>query len=209
MHGDLMYVLDAIEASSPDVLLCCGDWGDPGFLDPDVFQAILNMVPVLSVFGNHDDLSLLSAARNRDGTPVLLEQGVPVERGGLTFAGISGIWARSHRKEFYVTDEDVAEYSSRLAGRGVDVLLSHGCPIGLADALPGGLRGGQRCFLDAFHLIQPRLYLCGHLHFPQKRVLKDGRIVVNVGYTWEGDYWTFDVTSDGVACEYHRLAGDR
>ena len=57
----------------------------------------------------------------------------------------------------------------------VDILLTHGCPIGLADLTPTGRHGGQRCFLEAYKTIMPRLHLCGHLHVAQERTLKDGR----------------------------------
>ncbi|HUV05795.1 MAG TPA: metallophosphoesterase [Armatimonadota bacterium] len=205
MHGELKYVFRAVEDARPDLLLCCGDWGDPAEMDPGALDAILAAAPVFTVYGNHDDLGLLSQVRNLDGDPVLLSAGEIRERDGLRFAGISGIWAKSHRQPHYVTDEDVATFASGLAGRGVDVLLSHGCPIGLADATPSGTRGGQRCFLDAFHVISPRLHLCGHLHVPQKRVLKDGRIIVNVGYTCEGDYWSFEINQEAIEVEYHKL----
>jgi Icc-related predicted phosphoesterase len=205
MHGDLTNVVRALDEERPDLLLCCGDWGDPGEVDPDAFAGIRKRVPVLTVYGNHDDLGLLAHAVNSDGSRVLLTPGEVRDRNGLTLAGISGIWAKSHREQFYATDEDVDRFASVLAGRGVDVLLTHGCPIGLADAVPGGRRGGQRCFLDAFHTVKPRLYLCGHLHVPQKRELKDGRLVVNVGYTCEGDYWTFDIDAEHLEHEHHKL----
>ena len=205
MHGELKYVFEAVEESRPELLLCCGDWGDPAEMDPDALDAILAAVPVLTIYGNHDDLRLLSQAGNRDGSPVLMSPGEIIRRDGLRFAGISGIWAKSHRQPYYVTDEDVAGFASGLAGGEIDVLLSHGCPIGLADATPSGTRGGQRCFLDAFRVSSPRLHLCGHLHVPQKRILKDGRIIVNVGYTREGDYWTFEVDEEEIKFEYRKL----
>lgn len=64
--------------------------------------------------------------------------------------------------------------------------LTHACLIGLADLTPSGRHGGQRCFLDAFKVISPRLHLCGHLHLAQEHILKDGRKVINVGATPEG-----------------------
>lgn len=192
MHGNLTNVLEIIDRNVPELLISCGDWGDPGEVDRSLLAEITSRVPVLTIYGNHDDPDALSA-KNLDGSPILLPQGEVRDYGGLRFAGISGIWAKSRRKPCYVTDEDVAALALRLGNEHVDILLSHGCPIGLADALPGGRRGGQRCFLDAFHMISPRLYLCGHLHFPQDRTLKDGRILINIGYTCEGDYWVLEV----------------
>jgi Icc-related predicted phosphoesterase len=86
-----------------------------------------------------------------------------------------------------VTDADVAGWANQIAADGpLDILLTHGCPIGLADLTPSGRHGGQRCFLDASKTIAPRLHLCGHLHVPQENLLKDGRKVVNLGATPEG-----------------------
>ena len=205
MHGNLQNVIRVLNESPCDLLLSCGDWGDPEELDLSVMERIISLKPVLSVYGNHDDLELLSRLENTDETPALLRNGEIHEIQGLRFAGINGIWAKSHRKPHYITDEEVDEISRGLAGRSVDVLLTHGCPVGLADIIPGGRHGGQRCFLEAFHTISPRLHLCGHLHVAQMRALKDDRLVVNVGYTCEGDYWTFDLDDPTLAPEHHRL----
>lgn len=205
MHGNLTAAHEAVRIAGPDLTLCCGDWGDPGEMDVGALGRILADSIVFSVYGNHDDLDMLSAARNRDGTPILLGQGEVREWRGLCFAGISGIWAKSHRKPYYVTDDDVERLASDIASRGADVLLSHGCPVGLADTIPGGRHGGQRCFLDALHIVHPRLYLCGHLHVAQQRVLKDGQVVINAGYACKGDYWVIDLRPDEITSEHHSL----
>jgi Icc-related predicted phosphoesterase len=187
LHGDLTVCRQAVGLVRPDLILCCGDWGDPYEVSEQELLAILDLAPVYSTFGNHDDLDLLSRLRNRDETPVLLAQGKTQEHEGLRLAAIGGIWAKSHRKPHYVTDADVAQAVAKIAQTGpLDILLTHGCPIGLADLTPTGRHGGQRCFLDAFNTIKPRLHLCGHLHVAQERTLKDGRQVINVGPTPDG-----------------------
>lgn len=209
MHGNLKKIFDAIHESKPDLILSCGDWGDNGSFNVDEFRAILNEATVFSVFGNHDDMEFLSGAVNTDGSHVLLPQGQISECNGLQVFGISGIWAKSHKKPYYVTDEDVAGFVSNVGGQHVDILMSHGCAIGIADTV-GGRRGGQRCFLDAFHATTPRLYLCGHLHAPQKRMLKDGRIAINVGCTGDGDYWVIDFDGHSIDYQFHQgLDGEK
>ena len=132
-------------------------------------------------------MELLGCLRNRDGSPILLPHGEPCDVLGMRLAAIGGIWAKSHAKPYYVTDADVAEAASRIARSGpVDILLTHACPVGLADLTLSGRHGGQRCFLEASKLIAPRLHLCGHLHVPQERTLRDGRRIINVGATPEG-----------------------
>ncbi len=146
-----------------------------------------------TTFGNHDPLEMLARLRNRDGSAVLLGQGEVHDADGLRLAAIGGIWAKSHAKPHYVTDADVAAAAARIAQAGpIDILLTHACPIGLADLTPSGRHGGQRCFLDAFKEISPRLHLCGHLHLAQERILKDGRKVINVGATPEGSIVVVD-----------------
>lgn len=187
LHGDLSSVDRACKVYRPDLILCCGDWGDPDEVAEPALMALLDLVPIYSTFGNHDPLEMLARLRNRDDSALLLGQGEVREIEGLRLAAIGGIWAKSHAKPHYVTDADVAAAAARIARAGpVDILLTHACPIGLADLTPSGRHGGQRCFLDAFKVISPRLHLCGHLHLAQEQILKDGRKVINVGATPEG-----------------------
>jgi Icc-related predicted phosphoesterase len=187
LHGDLGSARRAIDAFEPDLLLCCGDWGDPNEVSEDELATFPARLPVLTTFGNHDPLALLDKLRNQDGTPVRMGQGEVREVAGLRIAAIGGIWAKSHRLPHYVTDEDVAGWASEIASGGaVDILMTHGCPVGLADLTPKGTHGGQRCFLEAFRTIAPRVHLCGHLHVAQERTMKDGSKVFNVGATPDG-----------------------
>ena len=187
LHGDLDAAIRARRQFQPDLLLSCGDWGDPAQVAEADLAAFVDVGPVFTTFGNHDPLDLLARVNNRDGSPILLASGSVREVAGLKLAAIGGIWAKSHAKAHYVTDADVAEAASRIAQSGrVDVLITHACPIGLADLTPTGRHGGQRCFLDAFKTIAPRLHLCGHLHAAQEHKVHDGRKVINAGATPAG-----------------------
>ncbi len=147
LHGDLDSVRITIDRFEADGLLGYGDWGDPDQLAESDLAEIAGRLPLLTRFDNHDPLGLLARLLDRDGSPVLLGQGEVRTFGGLRVAAIGGIWARSHRLPHDVTDDDVAGFAGRIASPGpVDVLLTHGCPIGLADQNPKGTRGGQRCF---------------------------------------------------------------
>jgi Icc-related predicted phosphoesterase len=209
LHGNTDNLFTLLDREAPDGLLCVGDWGDPGQIHPATWDALLARAPILSVFGNHDDLSLLSALRNRDGSAVLLGQGERrADFCGLSVAGVSGIWARTHRQPYYVTDEDVASWGDRLAAEPpLDVLLTHGCPIGVADRTPGGRPGGQRCFLDLLKAVRPRVHLCGHLHVAQRRDLPDPPCaVLNTGDLPRGHYVVLLPDEAGIPeCEARRL----
>jgi Icc-related predicted phosphoesterase len=186
-HGDLSSAWEALDSFQPDLLLSCGDWGDPEQVDQAELAAFPARLPVYTTFGNHDPFSALTSLCNQDGSPVLLPQGEVHHVNGVRLAAIGGIWAKSHRQPYYVTDDDVAAFAARIAAAGpVDLLLTHGCPVGLADLTPRHTHGGQRCFLDAFRTISPRVHLCGHLHVAQERTLADGRQVINVGATPQG-----------------------
>ena len=149
---------------------------------------------MLTVFGNHDDLPFLASLDNADGSPVLLSQGERRIFCGLSVAGVSGIWAKSHRLPHYVTDEDVSGWAASLAEVSErdgppDVLLTHGCPLGIADRTPSGRPGGQRCFRDLLYAIRPKFYLCGHLHLPQRRDLtQPACAVLNAGALPQGTH---------------------
>ena len=209
LHGDLTSARAAIGRFTPDLLLSCGDWGDPGEVPVEELEGFPAQVPTLTTFGNHDPIEALARLRNRDGSAVLLEQGVVRTVGGVRVAAIGGIWAKSHRQPYYVTDADVAEAATRAAAAGpVDILLTHGCPAGLADLTPSGRHGGQRCFLDAFKTIGPRVHLCGHLHVAQERTLKDGRKVINVGATPEGSVAVVEVDGPSLAANLARFNGE-
>ncbi|GAC1449770.1 MAG: metallophosphoesterase [Isosphaeraceae bacterium] len=207
LHGDLRSVREAIEQFRPDGLLSCGDWGDLEEVDEGDLAGIVADLPVATTFGNHDPVPLLRKLQNRDGRPLLIEQGEVRLFVGLQVGAIGGIWAKSHRLPHYVTDEDVAVLAAKIARQGaIDVLLTHGCPVGLADLTPSGRHGGQRCFLEASRVIAPRLHLCGHLHVAQERTLRDGRIVQNVGATPEGDVVLIETREDGLAAQAARFS---
>jgi Icc-related predicted phosphoesterase len=187
LHGDFTCAVRACELARPELLLCCGDWGDADQVAANDLELFLEFCPLLTTFGNHDPLALLAATKNRDGSSVLLGQGEIRRVAGMSIASIGGIWAKSHRLPHYVTDQDVARFALEIATAGpVEILLTHACPVGLADVTPSGRHGGQRCFLNAFNTISPRLHLCGHLHVAQERAVRDGRKVINVGATPEG-----------------------
>lgn len=203
LHGDLDAAWAAVEAAQPEVLLCCGDWGDPGEVEPADLEAFSERLPVYTVYGNHDHLEALREWRNADGSDVLLENGETVRVGTVTLAGISGIWAKSHRKPFYITEEEVEEAALAVSASGqrVDVLLTHGCPSGVADLTWQNRHGGQKCFLHAFQAIRPRVYLTGHLHRAQEYRTREGAIIRNVGQTPRGDAVLITIEGDELVVE--------
>ena len=115
--------------------------------------------------------------------------------GGLTVAGISGIWAKSHRQPYYVTDEDVAEQAAQIAAGWA----ARPPPDARLPDRPGGSdaerpdTAASAAFLLANQVVAPKIHLCGHLHLAQERTLQDGRRVLNVGPSSEGSVVLIDV----------------
>ena len=209
LHGDLASAWAAVETAQPDLLLSCGDWGDPDQITLPALQAFTDRLSVYTVFGNHDDLESLAGWANLDGSPVLLPTGdvqqVAAGADRITLAGVSGIWAKSNAKPYYVTDEQVDEAAIRIARASsqVDVLLSHGCPSGVADLTWQNRHAGQRCFLRLFQTVRPRVYLTGHLHRAQEHRTRDGQVIRNVGETPRGDATV--ILFEGDRCEVTSL----
>ncbi len=205
LHGNLDPVQKILELETPELLLCAGDWGVEGEIGAADFEAITDRVFTLTVFGNHDHLDLLPNVLNQDGSPILIENGVARSHEGVRLGGINGIWAKSKKKPWYIDDDEVAAAAEKFDEDEIDILITHGCPMGLADLTPTGRHGGQRCFLKAFQVIRPRLYLCGHLHRKSSHQTKDGELIVNVGFTMEGDYSVFKQNAGRFEFESKRI----
>ncbi|MFQ5865829.1 MAG: metallophosphoesterase family protein [bacterium] len=201
LHGNLVPVHNILELEKPDLLLCVGDWGTAEEVTSSDLDSIIKKVYTLTVFGNNDPVDLLPAVPNQDGGSILLENGLIEHYFGLSIAGINGIWAKSHKKPWYITDDEVAAIAAKLADKDVDILMTHGCPIGMADLTPFGTHGGQRCFTEAFKIVKPKLHLCGHLHRKSSYQTKDGKLIVNIGITSEGDYAIFHFENGNVRFE--------
>lgn len=201
LHGDWKALWAMLERFEPSLILSAGDWGDKGEVEQSDFERLMERSKVLSIYGNHDDIGLLSRLRNSDGKAVLLPQGEVIEFEALRIVGLSGIWAKSHRKPFYLTDNDVHGIAQRLEGLEVEVVLAHSPPVGVADLTPRGYHGGKKCFLDFFKRVSPRLYICGHLHRQQSYTTSTGNTVVNIGNSREGDYALIELDPEELKLE--------
>lgn len=205
LHGEMTPAKELVTIYKPDILLCCGDWGDPGQVEKVDFEALAAQTYVLSVFGNHDDLDLLKSLQNTDGSPVLLNNAEIRDISGIKIAGINGIWAKSHRNPWYITDEEIIAAGEALEDKSIDILLTHGCAVGLCDIVAEGRHGGQMSFLEAVQKVKPRLYLCGHLHNQQMKTYGDSLIAANVGHTANGDYLLIEPQANAWSVEARNL----
>ena len=186
---------DRLPALRPDLVLSCGD------LPFDYLEYLVSRldVPLLFVPGNHDPSlvppdtswmplrSELPPPRGPQGCVNI--DGHLVEEQGLRIAGLGG----SVRYKEGPNQYSQAEMSWRalklelrvrltrmLAGRKLDVLVTHAPPFGLAEAQDAA-HVGFVAFLRLVQHLQPLLLVHGHVHpfgrtLPERRV-KSTRIV--------------------------------
>lgn len=87
-----------VDHHRPDLILSCGDWGSA--INHREFFSLLRRTIVLSIYGNHENMDVLSSLYNVRGDrylPVLMEDGRVYEFGNLRIAGISGIVSKKRK----------------------------------------------------------------------------------------------------------------
>ncbi|RSN52201.1 MULTISPECIES: metallophosphatase domain-containing protein [Actinomadura] len=138
------------------------------------------------VAGNHDRMFADAPARAR---AVLAERGIVyLEDGGTEIDGVS-FWGSPWQPEFNEWAFNLPR-GRPLADKwalipdGVDVLVTHGPPLGIGDA--GALPGREGCadLRARVRRVRPRLHLFGHIHQDGGLWHIDGTAFANVT-TWE------------------------
>jgi Icc-related predicted phosphoesterase len=144
-----------IEAHAPDVVLTLGD------LRPDVLDPLGRYdVPVLGVYGNHDDGRYLQAGN----TTNLHLAGATVD--GVAFAGFEGCVQYRRGAPLQYTQKQ----GSRLARRipRADVLVTHAPPRGVHEEPDDRAHEGFEGLRDYVAAVQPRLHVHGHTPAPPR-----------------------------------------
>ena len=162
------WLLSIVDFHRPDLLLSCGDWGTA--VNPEEFYELLRKTIVLTIYGNHENMDVLSKLYNvktSEYLPVLMEDGKIYEFNNLKIAGINGIIAKKRKIKKGVprkTPEEVMQVAEKLRGKDVDVLLLHETPC-LPTLFPF-MRNDFCCetALKAIEVINPKLVVNGHMH---------------------------------------------
>ncbi|MBO2458349.1 metallophosphatase domain-containing protein [Actinomadura violacea] len=138
------------------------------------------------VAGNHDRMF---ADRPEEARAVLADRGIHyLQDGGMEIDGV-GFWGSPWQPEFndwafnLPRGRPLAEKWALIPER-VDVLVTHGPPLGIGDA--GALPGRHGCadLLARVRRVRPRLHLFGHIHHDGGLWHHDGTTFANVT-TWE------------------------
>lgn len=154
-----------VETHRPDAVVALGD------LEPDDLDPVARFdVPVLGVYGNHDDGLYLQAANATD----LHLRSVGLD--GTTFAGFEGSprYVRGAKLQFSQAQ------ARRLCRRipAADVLVTHAPPAGVHEEPDDRAHEGFAGLREYVERVQPRLHLHGHTPAPPRGDVRIGQTVV-------------------------------
>jgi len=154
-----------IASHQPDVVVTLGDL-PPDALDPLGRYAI----PVLGVYGNHDDGRYLDA---RNTTNLHLAR---AELGGIAFAGFQGCVRYARGAELQYTQRQAARLVRKLPA--AEILISHAPPRGVHEEPDDRAHEGFDALRDHVLRTAPRLHLHGHTPAPARRPARLGETTV-------------------------------
>ena len=170
------WLLSIVEYHEPSLLLSCGDWGSA--VNPEEFNELLSKTIVLTIYGNHENLDVLSKLYNVKSSsylPVLMEDARVYNIGGLRVAGISGIVAKKRKMKKGVPRKRAEEFidvALRLKDKNVDVLLLHEAPSLEIYRKIISFDFRTETALEAIKIIKPKIVFNGHLHFSPYTIYK-------------------------------------
>lgn len=157
------WLLDMVEYHKPDAVLSAGDMGMAVNLWR--LKELASRLMLLAIYGNHDNLTVLRRVRNASGHPVLMEDGVVYEVGGLRIAGINGIVSGRRMKAGVPrrSVEEIIEAARMLEDKRIDILLIHQTPY-LPRLFDMRQDPGSEAALEAIRIVKPRIVVNGHIH---------------------------------------------
>jgi len=196
------WLMSIVDYHRPDYLLSCGDWGSA--VNEVEFYELFKKTVVLSIYGNHENLDVLTKLYNirvNEYLPILMEDGRVYEDAGLRVAGINGIMAKKRKLKKGVprkTPEDFLEVASKLRGKNLDVLLIHETPY-LPKLFPF-MRDSfsSRTTLRVIEMIKPRIVFNGHMHSSGYKIhnLRFGTKYVYIDSSQQNRYYVILYTSN-------------
>ena len=166
-----------------DLLLHAGDSTGKGTLAQiEAFDWWLASQPhrhKVVIAGNHDFAFQRTPAAARS----LIRHATYLEDGEVTIEGLR-IWGSPWQPWFYDWAFNLqrgAEIAAKwaLIPAGIDVLITHGPPLGILDRTSRGEDVGCADLLAAVRRVRPRLHLFGHIHEGYGTVERDGTRYVN------------------------------
>jgi len=171
-YAALEWLLSIIKRIEPSGLVGLGDWGT-AWKEED-WKTVTGLVHVHAIYGNHDNIALLTKIKNQDGNLVLARDGEIRTIENLKFGFINGIIAENTLRMKPVPRkirQDFLGYAGRL--KGVDVLCTHESPLvpGLEKHIHPSV--GTTTMGEVLERVLPRISLSGHV--------RSGHIVSKLG----------------------------
>lgn len=159
---------DRLEVPDGDVLIHAGDFTRRGAIaDVEKFNAWLGTLPhrhKIVIAGNHDWCFQLTPARARealDNAIYLEDEATEVE--GVRFYGSPWQpWFLDWAFNLQRGPDLAAKWA--MIPPGIDVLITHGPPLGFGDRVHGGELVGCADLLARIEVIKPRFHISGHIH---------------------------------------------
>lgn len=162
------WLLGIVDYHKPDLLLSCGDWGTA--INYEGFYDLLKRTIVLSIYGNHENLDVLSRLYNvktESYLPVLMEDGRLYEISKLRIAGVNGnihLKKRTRKGVPRGKPDDFLDVAEKLRKIKIDVLLVHETSY-LPEQFPFMRDSvGARTSLKLIETVKPKLVFNGHKH---------------------------------------------
>lgn len=166
-----------------DILIHAGDFTMAGRGAEIVeFNAWMGSLPhkhKVVIAGNHDWMF----ERNLREARSLLTNAVYLQDSEVTIEGLR-IWGSPWQPEFFSwafnlpRGERLAE-KWRMIPSGVDILVTHGPPLGIGDRVSRGESAGCEDLLRELKRVRPRLHVFGHIHEGYGASRVEGTLFVN------------------------------
>jgi hypothetical protein len=106
-----------------------------------------------------------------------------LEDSGIEIAGVK-FWGSPWQPEFYDWAFNLPRGQAladkwALIPDDIDVLITHGPPLGILDQVITGDHVGCADLLEAVQLIKPKVHIFGHIHEGYGRIEQNGTVFIN------------------------------
>ena len=174
-----VWLLSLIDSILPDVLISAGDWDE--LADAEFFNEITRRVSLLTVYGNHENMSALLTVKNpllRNMNILLLDYRIVdlINEFGFKIMGVSGIWSGKRRARRGVPRKKGDEFITRAKEFyekyrsekfEIDILLIHDVPNIPEYSRMITMHAGTVQVREIIELFKPKLVLNGHVHLSE------------------------------------------
>ena len=202
LHGNRT-IMDKLKAIAPkvDLILICGDIGGKDGRgktfrqfseyqkrDADYLVSVLRDIQTESRFilGNDDWFEY------EDGHYL---QGAEIV-GNLTLIPFEYVLLTPFNTNREVNDNKLSYELAKLDADGNTIMVAHTPPLGAGDILYNGSRCGSRAVREWIEEVQPKLWLCGHIHEDNSAKFSGNTLVLNCSCEYQNDIlqgWIVDL----------------